>query len=185
VRSAANRESNQVVPKKHKSKAKLLIPVCRRRTGVSYRGGPGRAGPALTGFFVEPFPLDFWKLERSYELTARIGPLISAQNIRRLIRQIRPLSPYRGYACLTVITYFIVSSPNHSASVHEDARRCSATRCFYQVASGLLVVAVMHAARRRHSKSESPEIPGRIVFFVTAVGRSPPSSFRAFPGDDL
>jgi hypothetical protein len=174
-----------VVPKRRKSKSKLLIPLCRRRVGVSQSGGPGRAGPAFTGFFVEPFPLDFWKLEKSFELTARAASFISARNIGRLIRQIRPLSPYQGYACLTVITYFIIPSPTQSDSLNEDAKRCSLTRCFCQVHSGLLVVAVMHAARRRHSKSESPEIPGRIVFFVTAVGRSPPSSFLALSGDDL
>jgi hypothetical protein len=29
--------------------------------------------------------------------------------------------------------------------------------------------------RRRYSKAHSPELPGRIVFFVVAVGRSPPA----------
>ncbi len=29
--------------------------------------------------------------------------------------------------------------------------------------------------RRRYSKAHSPELPGRIVFFVVAVGRSPPT----------
>jgi hypothetical protein len=169
-----------VVPKRRKSKSELLIPLCRRRAGLSHHGGPGRAGPAMADFFVQPFPLDFWRLEKSYELTAKLGPFISVQNIRRLIRQIRPLSPYQGYACLTVITFFVIPSPNQSASLNEDAKRCSLARCFCQVHSGLLVVAVVHTARRRHSRSESPEIPGRIVFFVTAVGRSPPSSFRSF-----
>lgn len=166
--------------KRRKSNSKLLIPVYRHRAGLKYRGGPGRAGPALAGFFVEPFPLDFWKLERSFELTSKSSPLFCAQSIRRFIRQIRPLSPYQGYACLTVITYLIIPAPSQSASLTEDAKRCSTTRCWCQVHSGLLIVAVVHTARRRYSRSESPEIPGRIVFFITAVGRSPPS-FAGLP----
>ena len=173
-----------MVRKKRKNGSKLLIPVYRHRAGVTCRGGPGRAGPALTGFFVEPFPLDFWKLERSFRQTASYGPVVCATSLKRLLRQIRPLSPYHGYACLTVITYLVIPSPTHSDSLNEDVKRCSSARCFYHVHSGLLIVALVHTARRRHSRSESPEIPGRIIFFVTAVGRSPPS-FACSKGDDL
>lgn len=164
-----------MVPKRRKSRSKLLIPVYRHRAGLMHRGGPGRAGPAMTGLFVEPFPLDFWKLEKSFILTPRSEAFLRLQSLKRLIKQIRPMSQYHGYACFTVIAYLVVSSPIVSASLNEDAKRCSSSRCFFQIHSGLFIVAVIHAARRRHSRSESPEIPGRIVFFVTAVGRSPPS----------
>jgi hypothetical protein len=165
-----------VIPKRRKSGSNLLIPVYRHRAGLRHCGGPGRAGPAMSGLFVEPFPLDFWKLEKSFVLTPHCDAVRRLLSLKRLIRQIRPMSPYHGYACFTVITFLVISSPALSASLNEDARRCSSLPCFIQVHSGLFIVAVIHAARRRHSRSESPEIPGRIVFFITAVGRSPPSS---------
>jgi len=164
-----------VAPKSHKTRARVLIPVHRQTGGLSHMGGPGRAGPALTGFFVEPFPIDFWKLKRSFALSAPSSPFLGAQSLRRLSKQGRHLSPYQSYACLAIITFFVIPSPTQAASLNEDAKRCSSTRCFYQVLSGLLIVAIVHAARGRHSRWESPEIPGRIVFFITAVGRSPPS----------
>ncbi len=51
-----------------RNRSKFLVRVCKKGQRVT-RGGPGWAGPALTGFFVEPFPLDFWKLEKSFSLS--------------------------------------------------------------------------------------------------------------------
>lgn len=150
------------------------------RTVVRW-GGPGRAGPAFTGLFVEPFALDFWKLEKSFILTPASNPFPCHRAVKRLSNHVRglsrqPLLPHHRTAFLTVIAFLVIPSPTLSDSLSEDARRFSSTLCFCQVHGGLLIVAVLHTARKLHSRSVSPEIPGRIIFFITAVGRSPPSS---------
>ena len=167
--------------RKHvKARSTVLIGMPRNGRTVVRWGGPGRAGPAFAGLFVEPFALDFWKLEKSFVLTPSSNPLPCPRAVKRLSNQVRGLSrqpflPHHRHTLLTVIAFLVIPASTPSASLTEDARRLCSTLCFCQVHGGLLVVAVVHTARKRHSRSDSPEISGRIVFFITAVGRSPPS----------
>lgn len=152
----------------------------RKRRIVVHWGGPGREGPALDGLFVEPRPLDFWKLEKSRALSPRSSPIPYPRALKRLLHHVRglslqPLVPRYQYTFLTVITYLIIPSSTLSDLVNEDGKRFCSTRSLCQVHGSLLIVAIVHTARSRYSRSRSPEIPGRIVFFITAVGRSPPS----------
>jgi hypothetical protein len=160
--------------------SKLLIGVYKRGKPVTRNGGPGRAGLAFGDFCVEPFPLDFWKLKRSFSLSRPSGRFACPQTIRRLAQRFRlgghlPLSPYHRQACLMVIAFFVIASPTSTDSVTQDARRISLVPSIGQAHAGLLIVEVVQTSIRRGSRARSPEIPGRIVFFVSAVGRSPPS----------
>jgi hypothetical protein len=165
-----------MVQKNRTKSSKWQVRVYRPRTRVLNRGAPGREGPAMSGFFVEPFPLDFWKLEKSFSRTRVSSPFYPPW-VRRFINNIRslPLSPYHRYACYTIVAFLVIPSASLSESFNQDARNQSTARHVFFVHDGLLIVAVVHTARRRHSRSESPEILGRVVFFITAVGRSPPS----------
>jgi len=141
--------------------------------------GPGRAGPALTDFWAEPLPLDYWKLKKSFDRTRASSPILYSRYIAPVLRRVltsatRPLSSCGQYTCLTVVTLLLIPFPIPSEAIQADARRCSSSHCAYLLHSGLLIIIVGHAAARRHSRSQSPEIPGRIIFFVTATGRSPP-----------
>jgi hypothetical protein len=169
------------VARKHvKARSTVLIGMPRNGRTVVRWGGPGRVGPAFAGFFVEPFALDFWKLEKSFALSRAFSPFSCSRALKRLSNHVRgvshqPFLPHHRYAFLTVITYLVIPASTLSDTLNEDGKRFCSTRCLCQVHGGLLVVAVVHTARKRHSRSESPEISGRIVFFITAVGRSPPS----------
>jgi len=165
-----------VVQKKRTSNSRWQVRVYRPRARALNRGAPGRESPAMSGFFVEPFPLDFWKLEKSFARTRVSSPFYPPW-IRRFVQNIRslPLSPYHRYTCYTIVAFLVIPSASLSESFNQDARSYSSSRSVYHVHDGLLIVAVVHTARRRHSRSESPEILGRIVFFITATGRSPPS----------
>jgi hypothetical protein len=169
---------SQVVRRNFKNRSKFLVRVCKKGQRVTHWGAPGWAGPALTGFFVEPFPLDFWKLEKSFSLSRPSRLFACTKAIRHFAQHFKqgaqpPLSPYRRRACMMVVAFFVIPSPNSTDSVTQDARRCS--QVVSQEHGGLLIIEIVQTSRARHSKSESPEIPGRIVFFVTAVGRSPPA----------
>ncbi|MBI4963335.1 MAG: hypothetical protein HY913_08660 [Desulfomonile tiedjei] len=130
----------------------------------------------MSGFFVEPFPLDFWKLEKSFTRSRVFSPFYPPW-VRRFVNNIRclPLSPYHRYACYTIVAFLVIPSASLSESFNQDAKSRSTKPCVCYVPEGFLIVAVLHTARRRYSRSESPEILGRIVFFITAVGRSPPA----------
>jgi hypothetical protein len=163
-----------------KAKSTVLIGVRRNARTMVRWGGPGRVGPAFAGLFVEPLTLDFWKLEKSFVLTPSSSPFPCPRAVKRLSNQVRGLSrqpflPHHRHALLTVIAFLVIPASTPSASLSEDARRLCSTLCLCQVHGGLLVVAVVHTARKRHSRSDSPELSGRIVFFITAVGRSPPT----------
>ena len=161
----------RVSRKSQKNSGQWLIRVYRKKSRKTSSGGPGRAGPALTGFFVEPFPLDFWKLEKSFTR--------SPSCVKSLIKNIRNLNPrtlssrYR-HTYFTFIALLIVPFPTLSDSIATDVKRCSSARRAGAMNGGFIIVALVQRARRRHSRSESPEILGRIIFFITAVGRSPP-----------
>lgn len=149
--------------------------------------GPGREVPALADFCVEPQLLEFWKLKKSFARTRASNFIIYWGGIERAIKTIRhsavrPLSPRQRYVCLTVVALLLIPLPNPLQSLREDARRWSSNRCGYKLHRVLLVIAVAHTAKRRHSRSESPEIPGRTIFFVVATGRSPPSVVAVPPG---
>ena len=165
-----------MVQKNRTKRSKWQVRVYRPRTRVLNRGAPGREGPAMSGFFVEPFPLDFWKLEKSFAKTRVSSPFYPPW-VRRFVNNIRclPLSPYHRYTCYTIIAFLVIPSASLSESFNQDAKSHATNRCVYYVHDGVLIVAVVHTARRRHSRSESPELLGRIVFFIIATGRSPPS----------
>jgi hypothetical protein len=168
-----------VVRRNFKNRSKLVVRVYRKGQRVARWGGPGWAGPAFGGLFVEPLPLDFWKLEKSFTLSTPSRLFAYPKAIRRFAQRFRqgsptPLSPYRKRACMMVIAFFVIPSPSLTDSVTQDARRCSQFPHVSQEHGGLLIIEIVQTSIARHSRSESPEIPGRIVFFVTAVGRSPP-----------
>jgi len=165
-----------VVQKIRTNRSKWQVRVYRPGNHKLNRGGPGREGPAFTGFFVEPFPLDLWKLEKSFARSRTASPFYPPW-VRRFVNNIRnlPLSPYHRYTCYTIVAFLVIPSASLSESFNQDAKSHSTNRCVYYVHDGFLIVAVVHTARRRHSRSESPEILGRTVFFILATGRSPPS----------
>ncbi|MBI5251768.1 MAG: hypothetical protein HY912_19925 [Desulfomonile tiedjei] len=168
-----------MVRRDFKGGSKFIVRVYKKGQPATRWGGPGRAGPALDGLFVEPTPLDFWKLEKSFRLSKPSRLFACPKTIRRFVQRFREgsqptLSPYRRQACLMVIAFFVVPSSNLTDSVSQDARRCSQVPNVSQEHGGLLIIEIVQTSRGRHSRSASPEIPGRIVFFVTAVGRSPP-----------
>ncbi len=173
--------------KSPKNSCRWLIRVCRKRTRKRSSGGPGRAGPALTGFFVEPFPLDFWKLEKSFTKSPTTPLLVYPSCVKSFVKNIRNLNPrtlsprYRQ-TYLTFIALLIVPFPTLSDSIADDVKRCSSARRVGAMNGGFVIVALVQRARRRHSKSESPEILGRIIFFIVAVGRSPPNFATAVRG---
>ncbi len=165
--------------KSQKNSGQWLIRVYRKKTRKTSSGGPGRAGPALTGFFVEPFPIDFWKLEKSFTKSSTTPLLVYPSCVKSFVKNIRNLNPrtlssrYR-HTYFTFIALLIVPFPTLSDSIATDVKRCSSARRVGAMNGGFIIVALVQRARRRHSKSESPEILGRIIFFITAVGRSPP-----------
>lgn len=139
---------------------------------------PGREGPAMADFFAEPLSLDFWKLRKSFVRTRSSALLICPRWIGILIKKVtgsvaRPLSPSQRL-CLIVTTLLLMPLARPLQWFRAEGKRCSSTPCACQSRGNVLHEAVGHAARRRHSRSESPEIPGRIVSFITAIGRSPP-----------
>ncbi len=165
--------------KRHKESYQLLIRVGRKPgSNVSARG-PGRAGPAFADFCVQPFPLDFWKLEKSFERTRPTPLLVYPSCIKSFIKLARnriprPLSKRHRCAYLTFMSLLLIPPPTLLDSIATDARRCSLSSWILPLEDGFLIIAVIQTVRRRHSRSESPEILGRVVFFITAVGRSPP-----------
>ncbi len=165
-----------MVRKNNAKVSRWQVRVYRPRTRVLDQTAPGREAPAMSCFFVEPFPLNFWKLEKSFART-RVSSLSYLLWVRRFVRNLRclPLPPYHRYTCYTIVAFLAIPSASLSESFNQEARNQSTARHVDFVHDGLLIVAVVHTARRRHSRSESPEILGRIVFFITAVGRSPPS----------
>jgi hypothetical protein len=139
---------------------------------------PGREGPAMADFFAEPQTLDFWKLRKSFVRTRSSALQICPRCIGILIKKVtgsvaRPLSPSQRI-CLVVGTLVLIPLARPLQWFLAEGRRCASTLCAWQSLGSVLREAVGHAARRRHSRSESPEIPGRIVSFITAIGRSPP-----------
>jgi hypothetical protein len=166
--------------KRHKESYQLLIRVGRKPISNGSAGGPGRAGPAFADFFVEPFPLDFWNLEKSFARTRPTPLLVYPSCIKSFVKGVRnrnprPLSQRHRCTYFTFIALLLIPSPTLSDSIATDAKRCSLTRRILTLDDGFFIVAVIQAIRRPHSRSESPEILGRIVFFITAVGRSPPA----------
>jgi hypothetical protein len=178
---------HRVSRKSPKNSCHWVVRVFRKRTRKGSSGGPGRAGPALTGFFVEPFPLDFWKLEKSFVRSASDPLLVYPGCVKSFIKNIRNLNPrtlspkYR-YTCFTFIALFIVPLPTLSDSIANDAKRCSLARRDGTLNGGFVIVALVQRAKRRHSRSESPELLGRTIFFIVAVGRSPPRLATAVRG---
>jgi hypothetical protein len=165
--------------KSPKNSCQWVIRAYRKKTRKTSSGGPGRAGPTLTGFFVEPFPIDFWKLEKSFTRSPSTPLLVYPSCVTSFVKNIRNLNPrtlssrYR-HTYFTFIALLIVPFPTLSDSIADDVKRCSSARRVGAMNGGFVIVALVQRARRRHSKSESPEILGRIIFFITAVGRSPP-----------
>jgi hypothetical protein len=173
--------------KSPKNSRQWLVRLYPKQTGQSSWGGPGRAGPALADFFVEPFPLDFWKLEKSFTRSPSTPLLVYPSCVKSLIKNFRNLNPrtlsskYR-HTYFTFIALLIVPLPTLSDSIANDAKRCSSARRDGNLNGGFVIVALVQRARRRHSRSESPEIAGRIIFFIVAVGRSPPRFATAARG---
>ncbi len=166
--------------KRHKESYQWLIRVGRKPAPKGPGGGPGRAGPAFADFFVAPFPLDFWKLETSFARTRPTPLLVYPNCVKSFIKGVRnriprPLSQRHRYTYFTFIALLLIPSPTLSDSIATDAKRCSLLRRIFTLDDGFFIVAITQRVRRRYSRSESPEILGRIVFFITAVGRSPPS----------
>jgi len=169
-----------VPQKSRKDNPKLHIRVYQPGSPGVRASGPGRAGPAMTGLFVEPFPLDFWKLERSFVRTPPQDFFPCHKSLKRFVRTARyliplSLSPHHRYACFSVIAFLVIPSSQFSEFLESDEKRCSSAHYVCHQNDGFVIIAVIQGARRPNSRSESPEILGRIVFFITAVGRSPPS----------
>jgi hypothetical protein len=138
----------------------------------------------MAGMFVEPFPLDFWKLERSYVLSSSQNFIACHVSLRRFIKKIRCLvppavSPYHRYACFTVLAFLAIPASQIPESLSLNEKQSSEAHSVCHQNDGFLIIAVFQSARRPHSRSMSPEILGRIVFFISAVGRSPPSSLHS------
>ena len=178
---------HRVSRKSPNNSCQWLIRAYRKKTRKTSLGEPGRAGPAFTGFFVEPLPLDFWKLEKSFTRSSTTPLLVYPSCVKSFVKNIRNLNPrtlssrYR-HTYFTFIALLIVPFPTLSDSIATDVKRCSSARRVGAMNGGLVIVALVQRARRRHSKSESPEILGRIIFFITAVGRSPPHVATAAMG---
>ena len=178
---------HRVSRKSPNNSCQWLIRAYRKKARKTSLGGPGRAGPALTGFFVEPLPLDFWKLEKSFTRSSTTPLLVYPSCVKSFVKNIRNLNPrtlssrYR-HTYFTFIALLIVPFPTLSDSIATDVKRCSSARRACTLNGGLVIVALVQRARRRHSKSESPEILGRIIFFITALGRSPPHVATAAMG---
>ncbi len=158
-----------------------------RRQSLLAFSGPGREGPAFADFCIEPQLLDFWGLEKSFARTRLPRFIRFLGRARRAIKTAhqsaaRPLSPRQKYVCLTLVALFVIPSITSFQSVRENVLSRFSTRCAYQLRRVLLIIAVAYTAKRRHSRSQSPEIPGRISFFVIATGRSPPAVDRVPPG---
>jgi hypothetical protein len=139
---------------------------------------PGREGPAMADFFAEPLSLDFWKLRKSFVRTRSSALLVCPRCIGILIKKVTGsvasrLSPSQR-VCLVVGTLLLIPLARPLQWFRAEGRRCASTLCACQSWGSVLHEAVGHAARRRHSRSQSPEIPGRIVSFIIAIGRSPP-----------
>lgn len=162
-----------------KQNPKVLIRVYRQGNPRGQWGGPGRAGPAMAGFFVEPRPLDFWQLEKSFQRTPAPKFFASPLYLKRFVKKIRYLvppvvSPYRRYAYFTVLAFLVIPPSQLTETLNQTEKRSQLAHSVCHENDGFMIVAVIQNARRPHSRSESPEILGRIVFFITAVGRSPP-----------
>lgn len=165
--------------KARKNSYKWLVRVYRNKLSEGSEGGRERAGPALAGFFVEPLPLEFWKLEKSFVRSTSPPLLVYPSCVKGFINNIRnliprTLSPRYRHTYFTFIALLIIPYPTLSDSIANDAKRCSLARRVRDLNDNLLIVAFIQSVRRRHSRSESPEILGRTVFFIVAVGRSPP-----------
>lgn len=143
------------------------------------RFGPGRAGPALGDFCVEPLPLDFWKLKRSYVQTTPPVLLICPHRFARFIKKLQgtvidPLAPSRRHACLMVAILFTIPSATVSATEGRSGRGYALALCVCQLDAGTVGTGWKQAPKGRHARWQSPEIPGRVIFFIVATGRSPP-----------
>ncbi len=141
--------------------------------------GPGRAAPALSDLCVEPQKLDFWNLERSFALTPQPPLFICPKCMKRIRRRVRlsvvrGLSPSQRFACLTVASLMLIPWFKLSESAVETGRICRSARCACEWCT-VLIVPATHLTRARHSRAQSPQIPGKTVFFVVETGRSPPS----------
>jgi hypothetical protein len=165
-----------MVQKKRTKRSQWQVRVYRHLTRVREGEPPSRVGPAMSDFSVEPFPLAYWKLDKSFIRTSSVSPLFPPR-LRCFVQNIRslPLSAFHRNTCYTIVAFLVIPSASVPESFNQDARIHAAKRFGYYMHDGLLVFAVVHTARRRHSRSESPELLGRIVFFITAVGRSPPA----------
>ncbi len=166
----------------HKDKRFRKIHLSSRDGAPVARFGPERAGPAFADFCVEPQLLAFWKLKNSFVRTPPPHFVICPKCIARFVRQVmgsssHSLSPSQRFVFLTVATLFLFPSRGPSESLElliEEGRRCSSPRCACKLSGCLLDEAVGQPAMRRHSRSQAPELPGRMVFFTIATGRSPP-----------
>ena len=157
----------------------------RRRTSRAairlVRFGPGRAGPALADFCVEPLPLDFWKLKRSNVRTPAPVLLICPHRFARFIKRLKgtatdPFVPSRRHACLLVAILFAIPSATVAAAEGRGGKDYTLALCVCQLDAGTIGTGLKQAPKGRYARWQSPEIPGRVIFFIVATGRSPPCS---------
>jgi hypothetical protein len=176
-----------VVPQK---KANWLIKVYKLRTNTGACAAPGRIGPAMAGFFVEPMPLDYWRLKKSLKLTRNSPPLPCPDSLMRcfgkfigILRHSSEPDSRRAYCA--IIALLVIPTQTLSETVPHFYNRSRAIRYVFPIDGEIVIVAVVFGERRRHSSLASPEIIGRVVFFILAVGRSPPASATSHASDLL
>lgn len=141
--------------------------------------GPGRADPAPVDFRTKPLPPMIWRLETSFVRTPAPDPIISNQHSRPIIKQalsstMRRLYQHQGCVPPAATKPPLTQLTTASESIREYSKYYSANSCIKLFHRSSLIISVVPTAARRHCRSLSPEIPGRIVFFVIETGRSPP-----------
>jgi hypothetical protein len=137
--------------------------------------GPGRAGPAPTDFRAKPKPRRFWRLATSSVRTPESSPIIGNQHISPITANTLSFTTRRllqhQSGDIPLEARPVTNGPE---SIREHARHLSTSFCTNVSHRTLLVISVVPTAALRHCRSQSPEIPGRIVFFTIETGRSPP-----------
>jgi hypothetical protein len=159
--------------------AKWLVKIYRLQAERGVRPCPGRIGPAMAGFFVEPMPLDFWRLKKSPRRSPQSSfPPLPAP-LHRCFDKLRDVlrhspEPAATSARFAIVTLLAVPTQPPLPTTPNCYNQRLAIRYVFPIDGGIVIVALVFGERRRYSRLASPEIIGRIVFFILAVGRSPP-----------
>lgn len=171
----------------HSDTVRRASGICRRDRQGAVRlasWGPGREIATMGEFCIEPQLLSLWKLKKSVAKSLSSHVPVLPRCIGRSIKRSKgplghSLSLDQKLAFLSVSAYLLLPSSGTPQLIQAEGTTCSGTRCACRLHGSLLREVVSHTARRRHSRSLSPELPGRIIFFIAAMGRSPPLGSRS------